>query len=241
MGKHLKRLAAPRAWSIPKKSSKWVVKPAPGAHAIGHGLPLLLVVREYLKIAKTAHEARHILEGGNVLVDGKVVRTPAFVVGLMDVVTVKPTDQHYRVLYDRRGRIVLESIPAGNAGWKLCRIDDKTTVAGGKRQLNLHDGRNLVVKEDTFHTGDSLKIKLPEQKLVDHFPLKEGVAAYLTGGRHTGELATFVGEEKRLATAPNLAHLARGSGEKFSTIKDYVFVVGREEPEIKVPEVSVVG
>lgn len=235
MSKHLKRLAVPRQWSIPKKVSHWAPKPAPGPHASDESIPLSLVLRDYLKVCDTAREARIILSNRDVLVDQKVVTDPKRAVGLMDVVSIPKLDQSWRVLLDTRGRLALTEMNKANAGWKLCRIEDKTTVAGGATQLNLHDGRNLLVKEAPYKTGDVLKLKVPEQKVMEHYPMAPGAHAFITGGTHVGENARIKEIEVIRASRANLVYLQDGEAE-FSTVKPYVFVVGKDKPEIRLPE-----
>ncbi|MGB1660494.1 MAG: 30S ribosomal protein S4e, partial [Candidatus Poseidoniaceae archaeon] len=68
------------------------------------------------------------------------------------------------------GRLQYRRISAKEAAWKVCRIEGKTTIKGGRTQLNLHDGRNLLVDDpskDAYATGDSLKMNLPDQKILE--------------------------------------------------------------------------
>ncbi|TLZ94001.1 MAG: 30S ribosomal protein S4e, partial [Methanobacteriota archaeon] len=48
--KHLKRLPAPRSWSIPRKTHFWIVRPSPGPHGIGESVPLGSILRDMLKV-----------------------------------------------------------------------------------------------------------------------------------------------------------------------------------------------
>jgi small subunit ribosomal protein S4e len=231
----MKRLAVPRQWSIVKKAYHWAPKTSPGPHAEEASVPLTLVVRDYLRLCDTAREARIILSSRQVLVDQKPCTDPKRGVGLMDVISIPKLDANYRVLLDTRGRLALTEMNKANAGWKLCRVEDKTTVAGGATQLNLHDGRNLVVKEAPYKTGDVLKVKLPEQKVMEHLPLAEGAHAFITGGTHVGGNARITKIEVTRDPRANLVHLKDGELE-FNTIKPYVFVVGKDKAEIRLPE-----
>jgi len=232
---HLKRLAAPRQWSITKKTSKWAPATVPGPHAKDASVPLLVVLRDYLRVCDTNREARSILDAREVLVDGKVVTDPKHGVGLMDVVSIPKVDATFRVLLDTRGKLALTEMQKANAGWKLCRIQDKSIVTGGVTQLHLHDGRNLVVKEAPYKTGDVLRIKLPEQKVMEHFPLANDAHAFITGGTHVGENARIAGVEVSRGPRATVVQLKDGD-VSFSTVKDYVFVVGKDKPEIRLPE-----
>ncbi len=234
MKKHLKRLPAPRSWAIARKTEFWVSKPSPGPHPVDRCMPLGLILRDMLSVCDTAREARHILNARHVLVDGRAVTDPKFPVGLMDVISLEDAKGYYRMLVDTRGRMHLLPIEAAEAKWKLCRIEDKTTVRGGKAQLNLHDGRNVLLEKDAHQTGTTLKLALPDQKVLDHYELGEGAAALITGGKHVGELAHVLAVQKTRNARANVVTFKEG----FSTDVDKVFVVGKATPEVKVPEVS---
>lgn len=236
MSKHVKRLAQPRRWKIPKKDRTWAPKPRPGPHAASDALPLVAAVRNLLEIADEAREAKQAVSNGRVLVDGEPCRDHRRALGFMDVVSIPDAETRYRVLYDQHGRIALLDIPEDEAGSKLVRIEDKTIVEGGRTQLNLHDGRNLVVKEDDYATGDVIRITLPDQDIADHFPREEGNPAYVTGGTHIGEIATVRETTVVRSSAPNLVTLE--NGDAFDTIEEFVFVLGDDEPAIDIPEVE---
>ena len=229
---HLKRLTIPRSWSLPRKTYPWAMRPEPGRHPLERALPLLIVLRDYLKVAKTAREAQHILGSGQVLVDGRQTRSPKLAIGIMDVVSLPLTKAHYRILPDGRGRLQCTSIPESNSKWKLVRIENKTTVRGGKHQLNLHDGRNLLVDKGTYATGDVLKLSLPEQKILEHLPLAEGNLGLVIGGRHSGEVSPVETHTRYPGMYPPSVTFQSG----LTTLKKYTFIIGKEKAEIKLPE-----
>lgn len=197
-------------------------------------MPLLLVLREVLHLVRTTREARILLRSGVVLVDGKIVKDLARGVGLMDTLTLAaPLNAHYRLFKDRRGMLRLYPIPPEEASVKIGRIQRKMTVHGGTLQVTLHDGRNLRVPEGMeWRVGDSLKIHLPDQKVLGRLPFAAGHLAYVAGGTHVGELARIEKVEVLNSPQPNRVHFKEG----FSTVKQYVFVVGETSPQITLPE-----
>ncbi|MCI4362773.1 MAG: 30S ribosomal protein S4e [Thermoplasmata archaeon] len=230
----LKRRASPRAWKLPRKGTKWVKRPAPGPHPQEGSIPLLLILRDVRRIARTAREAREILRAGHVLVDHRPVKDEALGVGLMDTVSLAaPLDEHYRVMKDRRGKLILLPITAAEAKMKLGRVRRKTTVPGGKIQVTLHDGRCLLAPaKAAWRVGDSLQLELPKQKVVAHLTLAAGHLAYVAGGSHVGETARIDHVEVKNSPQPNRVHFAEG----FSTIKEHVFVIGDTVPKVTLPE-----
>jgi len=230
----LKRRAAPRSWTIPRKGTKWIKRPGPGPHAQDQSLPLLLVLRDVLGIVENAREARILVRSGAAQLDGKVAHDLDRGVGLMDTVTLgAPLNAHYRVVKDRHGRLILITIPAAEAGVKLGRVRFKHAASQGRVEVTLHDGRNLLVAPGTpYRVGDSLKLEVPSQKVVEHLPLAPGALAYVAGGSHVGELARVDRVEVRNSSQPNLVHFKEG----FATVKEYVFVVGQNAPEVTIAE-----
>ncbi|MBL6733292.1 MAG: 30S ribosomal protein S4e [Candidatus Poseidonia sp.] len=217
---HLKRLAMPRSWPLPRKTSVWVTRPSPGAHSLELCMPITLVVRDVLGMAKTAREVRFILHNELAQVDGRVVKDTRRGVGLMDVLSVG--DEHFRCVLDHNGRLRYRPISAAEASWKVCRIEGKTTIKGGQTQLNLHDGRNLIVDDpQAYSTGDSLKLNLPDQKILEHIRFGEGTRCFLIGGAHVGSTAEVKEYITKRSSMPNEVQF-----DGFDTVARNVFAIG---------------
>lgn len=236
MSKSMKRLTAPRSWPVTRKTDQWITKPLPGPHPRDRSMPVLTVIRDLLKACDTAGEARRIIGNRDIIVDGRIVREHKFPVGLMDVVSIPKLDQNYRMLLDRKGKFRLVHIGEGEERWKLCRIENKTTVKGGRTQLNLHDGRNIIVKENKYRTGDVLKVEVPSQKILEVYPIAKGNTAMIISGAHAGEISVIEEYEVTKTPTPNIVRFRDGN----STIRDNVFVVGTSTPVIELPEASAI-
>ncbi|RJU93190.1 MAG: 30S ribosomal protein S4e, partial [Candidatus Poseidoniales archaeon] len=203
-----------------RKTTVWVTRPTPGAHSLEHCMPLTLVVRDMLGLAKSAREVRHILHNELAKVDGRVVKDTRRGVGIMDVLTLG--EDNYRCILDHNGRLRYRPISAKEAGWKVCRIEGKTTIKGGKTQLNLHDGRNIIVDDPKeYNTGDSLKLNLPDQKVLEHIRFGEGTRCYLIGGAHVGSTAEVSEYVEKRSSMPNEVQFG-----DFGTVVRNVFAVG---------------
>ena len=187
-------------------------------------MPVSIVIRDILKQAKSVREVNRILHSGQVRIDGRVVRDGRMGVGLMDVLSL--AEQHYRCLLDSNGKLRYRQIVASDAEWKLCRIDGKTTIKDGQTQLNLHDGRCIIVDDaNAYSTGDSLQISLPEQKIMQHLSFNDGAAAYLIGGGHVGIISHVVEYTIKRSSIPNEVHFG-----DFGTVERHVFIVGEDTP-----------
>lgn len=230
MSGRVKRIAAPAQWPVERKVHFWNAKPSPGPHSMRLSLPLLNVVRDMLSLCDTSKEARLAINGGGVLVDGVVRKDSNFPVGIMDVLSIPSEQLYFRMMIDHRKRMHLVPISEQEAVWKICRIEGKSVLRGGKGQVHLHDGRNLLNAQG--NTGDSVRIELPSQKVLNVYRLEPGARAVITGGSHTGQIATVDRFVEWKNPAPNLVYFKEG----FSTVWHNVFVFGTE-PLLKVPEV----
>lgn len=242
--KHLKRLAAPKFWKMPRKTHKWVVKPTPGPHQIDNCIPLQVLIRDYLKLSHTAREVRFILNKGYVRVDGRVIKDAKFPVGLMDVIYFEKLDKAYRILPSSKGLIPYQ-IPVKESFFKLRKIVGKTTVRGGHIQLNMHDGYNLLVRisdpknpiEDVYKRHDALKMSLQDFSVLKHIRLEKGVYVLITGGRNIGRWGRLAEITSGSLTSDPSALIEAEGGVKMYTILDYVFPIGVNKPLISLPEV----
>jgi small subunit ribosomal protein S4e len=234
--KHLKRLAVPRALQLPKKGKAWVVKAMPGPHPLARSIPLAVLLRDHLKVASSLGEASKILARGGVLVDGRPVREAKFAVGLMDVVSLPALGQHFRILLNQLGKLVPHPVEAQEASFKLCRVERKKSITGGKVQVGLHDGRTLLLKEPReLHPRDVLKLSLPQQEVLQVVPFKEGSLALVIGGKNVGKVGKIVKILELRSIQPNTAVLEGGGGERLETIVPNIFVIGEGAPLISLP------
>jgi len=225
--KSKKRLGAPKTRKIDKKSNTWTVKASPGPHQSQESVPIKTALRDHLKITEDGKEAERIVKEGKIQVDKKTVRDPKHPIGFMDVVTIDPTGKHYRANYNEKGKIEFTEIQdEEESKHKLGRVNKKQKIKGGKTQITLHDGKNLINEE--VKTGDTVKINLPEKEVEKIIKLEEGNQAYITSGKHAGEIQEITGKTPGTSSRPTLIKL-----ENIETQKDNIFPIGEKEPEIK--------
>ncbi len=222
---HLKRYGIPKFWPLSKKEKVWAVKPRPGPHPKDFCIPLQIIVRDILELAETSKEAKKIIKAKNILVDKKSRTDPNFPCGLMDVIEIPELKKYYRINVNKKG-LYLEEIKKEDSDKKLCRIQNKTIVKRGLCQLNLHDGRNILVKDSKkYKTSDSLLIQLPDQKILKHVPFKEGSNAIVFSGKNIG----FTGKIKKIIPRKSMLEdnkvILQTKEKEIETLKDYVFVI----------------
>jgi len=236
--RHMKRAMSPTFWPIHRKEYTWAVRSNPGAHGTKVSTPLLVIIRDFLGYAETAKEARRLVNEGKVIVDGKVRRDSRYPVGLMDVIEVPAAEQYFRILPRHGKRFVLHPISKAESAFKLCRITGKTTVNNGVTQLNLHDGRNILLEDgESYAVNDIVRLEVPGQEITDHVEFNPGIRVIITGGRSQGTKGILIelGNEpgsKRTATVRTEAN------EDVRTLSKYVFGVGTDAPIVSLPEVE---
>ena len=234
MGDHLKRLNAPDSWHIEKKTTKFITKTAPGPHN-ANAMPITVWLRDHMGLARNLKEVKQILNQNDVIINGKPCRDPKMGIGIFDIIALPKINKYYRILRDKNGRHVSILIDAEAAKTRLCKVTNKTTVTGGKVQLNMRDGSN-VLAYNTYKSGDSIVLSLePETryKIIDHFPFATGNMAMIIGGKHSGKVARILDIVKVPGSVPNKIILKdEVTGTTFDTISPYIYMVGTKAPAI---------
>lgn len=219
----LKRFAAPKWWPIKRKVKKFSVFHR-GPHKFDSSLPLLILIRDILKFSATAKEARSIIRGGKIKVDGRLCKDYKFGIGLFDVIEIPDAKKAYR-LVPRKGLMPIE-IPLKEAKLKICKIIGKKVIKRGKVQLNLHDGRNILA-DNSYKVKDSILLELPQQKIVDHFKFKPDFLVAVIKGKAGGKIAKL----KNIESKRVWLELDK---KVFEAPSDSVIVIGKEKSSIKV-------
>jgi small subunit ribosomal protein S4e len=194
-------------------------------------------MRDILGVAKTKREVGMILSKGTIMVDGKIRRRADFPVGLMDVISMPDINKFFRVLPSHKG-LILSPISKKESEFKLCRVEDKTTIAKGA-QIALHDGSNILVKmsdpknpkEVLYESFDILKLSLPDKQVVDVAKTKEGKLAIITGGKNIGKQGRIVEIEKTEAKKRRnaLVIIEDENGNRYQTILEFIFAIGEDQ------------
>jgi len=238
--RHQKRIATPGFLQIARKDhtkGKFFMKVRPGAHPKSNSLPLAHIIQDLLKLCDTMKETRYILRNNKVLVDGKVRHDPRMSVGLMDVIEIPELNKAYRILPSHKHGLICSEISPELAKFKLCRIENITTIRGGIPQLNLHDGRNILLTPadgKKYKTKGTLKLQLPDQTILDYYPLEEGVQAIIRLGKNIGVAGKITSLVKRFGVNASLAEIETNGGV-ISTSYDYIFPIGKESSAIDLP------
>ena len=235
----MKRSSAPDFWEIKRKEKKYVITPSPGPHKSKACIPLTIVLRNILKVAENMSEVKQILASNSVKVNGKVRRDKKFPVGFMDIVEVG--EKYHRVLVGNKGLKIYE-IKKKDA-LSLIQIKNKVYVKKkGKNkfylQLNLHNGDNMLVDgAKDYATGDVLVMK--DGKISDVLPFAKNALGLIIEGHNIGIMGTIENIIVKQASLKNEVILNvtnNGKSEKLLVPKNYVFIIGKDQTNVKTLE-----
>lgn len=230
---HQKRLSAKQSYRFKRKVGKrFLVCPKAGPNPKDESIPLLSFLRDMIGYCENAREALHIIKKGGVFVDGKARKDHRYPVGIFDVVTLPEINQSFRVI---PGEKFLEVVKTDEKNLKLCMIRRKTMVKGGKLQLNLHDGKNIIVSKNDYRTGDSVLLGLPKLEIKKHLKRQKDALCLVIRGSNRGKMGKLRELRKTIGPKTNLASME--IDQKIVEIPEkFIFVVGDKNPEIKLGE-----
>jgi len=224
--KHLKRISAPRHWLLDKLGGVFAPKPSAGPHKSRECIPLAILIRNRLKYALNAREIKMVLMQRHVKVDGKVRTDPKYPAGFQDIITIEKTNEYFRLLYDVKGRFIIQRITAPEAKYKLCKIKRQEMGQKGIPYIVTHDGRTIRYAHPSVKVNDTIKLNLETGKIEEFVKFELGNIVMITGGRNTGRVGVIVHKEKHLGSF-EIVHVKDAAGQHFATRVGNVFVIGK--------------
>ena len=243
--RHQKRLAAPISYPVARKPYKFTFHGEAGAHGIkdANSIPLGIILREILGFAKTKRDLKFILNKRQVFVDNRPIISPRWMVGPNDVLSIPSIDVYYRMTpWPGRRHVKLLPIDKKDSSWKLCVITNKHTLTGGDLQLNLDDGRNILIKKDDkdfskYNTKGTLKLEIPSQKVLAYYPFELNSPVLIVRGTNTGLSGKLSYIEKRIGKNRSIAIVEAGD-DKIITAMENIIIAGKDKIEIPVFDAS---
>jgi small subunit ribosomal protein S4e len=186
---HLKRQEVPKSWPIPRKGKTFVVRPQSN---LEKGIPLLIVLRDMLKIIQNRKEAKKIIHEGLIFLNTKIVKNEKTPTLLFDTLNIPVLKKYYRINLSDKGKFGVEEITESETTKKIAKIIGKKVLNGKRNQINLSDGNNILA-DLKCSLNDSVLINLKEKKIEKHIPLKEKTKVIVFGGKHSGEIGIVEG------------------------------------------------
>jgi small subunit ribosomal protein S4e len=180
---HLKRKTIENFWSIPRKGTKYVAVPN---HNQREALPLVIVMRDILKLVRNTKELKKLLHEKQVLINHKLVHETNYPISLFDILTLPLAKKNYKAMLSKNKKLILEEISEKDSNTKVFKVISKKILDGKRNQINLMHGKNILSKEKV-ETGNSIIFDLKENKIVKIIPMEKSRTAYVIKGKHAGE------------------------------------------------------
>jgi small subunit ribosomal protein S4e len=233
----MKRLAAPKHWMLDKMGGTWAPRPSTGPHKLRECLPLILILRNRLKYALTKKEVQSILMQRHIKVDGKVRTDSNYPVGFMDVISIEKSDEHFRLLYDAKGRFILHRLNNKNfpkeVTYKMCRVQRVGFGAKGVPCITTHDGRTIRYPDPLAKNNDVVKVDIATNKTIDLCKFEVGVQCVVTKGQNQGRIGVVTGREKHVGSF-EIVHVKDTKGRSFATRLSNVFTISNKDDEAQI-------
>jgi len=190
---HLKRSKIPKTWPLERKGTKYIVRPV---NDLDRGIPLLIVIRDILKIVKTRRELKKLLNLKKVKVNGKNVNDEKLSLSLFDIVSLD--GKNFRLVFKNK-KFSVEEIKGNESQEKIVKVIGKKILKKGRIQVNLMDGRNFLTK-GKIRIGDSVVVDLKENKIKEVLEFREGCKILFIRGKHLGRIGKVenIGEKRKL-------------------------------------------
>merc|ERR1712159_141664 len=201
--KHLKRLNAPKHWMLEKMGGTWAPRPSTGPHKLRECLPLVLILRNRLKYALTKKEVQQICMMGLVKVDGRRRTDPNFPCGFNDVISLDKTDEHFRMLFDVKGRFV-----------HPCHLHPRWP--------------HHPLPGSSCGVNDVVKVDLASGKMTDIIKFETGATCVVTKGKNNGRMGTITSRDKHPGGF-DIVNIKDAKGKAFATRIGNIFVIGKKD------------
>lgn len=183
---HLKRQKIPKSWPVSRKDTKYVARPSSD---IEKGIPVLVVLRDIMKLAHNKKEVKKALMEKSVLLNNKPLRDEKRPMLLFDTIKIVPMKKSYRLDISDNRKFNLSEINESESNKKISKVVNKKTLKGKKTQINLSDGNNFI-SDIKCTTNDSVVVNFDKKAIEKCIPLKEKSKAAIFEGKHSGKKGT---------------------------------------------------
>ena len=194
---HLMRQKAPKKWPIGRKGSAYIVRPS---SSLDQGVPLLIVLRDLLKLAQNRKEVKKIIHLKQILVNERPARDEKENILFFDTISIVPMKKSYRMEISGSGKFCLKEIKENEANKKISKVVNKKVLKRKKVQINLNDGRNFL-SDLKCEINDSVIINVKDRKIEKSIPLKEKSKIVVFAGKHLGKEGEIVSLDTKEKTA----------------------------------------
>ena len=153
---HLKRQKISKFWPVSRKGTKYV---AVATHNKNEAIPLLVVMRDVLKLVKNKKELKKLINDKKIQINHKEIRETNYPICLFDVINLPDIKKNCRAMLSKQKKIIFKEISEEEAKTKIFKVLNKKILGKGKTQFNLMHGKNIISNEK-IKLGDSIVLNL---------------------------------------------------------------------------------
>jgi small subunit ribosomal protein S4e len=187
---HQTRQESLTEFPIPRKGTKYIAR---ASDTRSRAVPVLIAVRDILKLARTAREVQKMVNAKMLKLNGRVVRNFHESVKLFNVFEA---DKTYKLILLPTKKFSFEETKDKDV--RLCKVIGKKVLPKNTIQLNLHDGSNVLTKEK-INIEDSVYLDF-SGKIKKHIAFEKGKSAFVLSGKYAGNEVKIGGVKDNLVT-----------------------------------------
>ena len=230
---HMSRIASPSSWKVMRKSIKWVAKTSSGPRRVETSIPLVVFLRDVEGMIENKRELKFLLNSKSILINGKIYNDTNFPVGLFDVISFPSIKKHYRAVLNDKGKLISKEIPAKESNLLLLQIKNKQMIRGGKLQMTLSNGWNIIGQKKGA-VLDSVLYDLSSNKIKEVISYKSGSKVYFINGKRAGTIANFKDQKELGVLKRNKLAILEIGKEIVESSMNKLMVVGDKKEAITV-------
>lgn len=180
---HQTRSQVSKKLPIARKGTKYVAR---AKIDLKNSVPVLIALRDMLKLARTAREVNEIIKQKLVKINDREVEDCHESIRLFNILEA---EKKYILTLNEKGKFIFES--TSNTKERLCKVIGKKILKGNKLQFNLHDGTNILT-DANLAINDSIYLD-SENKIKKHVKMEKGKKLLIISGKYLGAKGTFEG------------------------------------------------
>ncbi len=183
---HQTRATVSKKLPIHRKGTKYVAR---ASIDLQNSVPVVVAIRDILKLASTAKEVKEMIKQKLLKINGKNVKDLKDSIKLLDIFEA---DRTYVLTLTTNGKFAFEETGTKE---RICKVIGKKLVRGGKIQINLHEGSNIL-SDEKIGINDTIYLNLAG-KIVKHTPIQKSKECIIISGKYIGKKGLIKNVEEK--------------------------------------------
>ena len=175
------RQSATKKLPIPRKGTKYVAR---ASSHLQDSIPVVIAIRDILKLAKTNSEVKKMIVMGSLKINGRKVKDTRESIKLFNILEAGNSSYSLSIL--PTGKFTLKESKEKNS--RVVKVQGKKILKNSIEQLNFLDGSNIIYPSKKIKIHDSLVLDF-SNKLIKHISLNEAKKVFIIKGKYKGKEA----------------------------------------------------